>query len=334
MPGIRSLLVVLTPEEERNFWPGDWSRPLRELCPRADFIDPTELTAESFAAELRRLDPEVVVACWRTPPLPEVLPPGLRYVCYLTGSVRQLVRRAHLEQGLRVTNWGSIISRIVAECALFHVLACLRRGPHWTQTLQGGTGWRDGFNEVQSLFERRVGLHGYGSVAREFLRLIAPFGCHICVCAPDFDETAAQVTGAARAASLDILFAANDVVIELAPLNDATRGSVTERHLRLLPTNGVFVNVARAAIADEAGLLRVAAEGQLRIGLDVFHKEPLPADSPWRRLTEVSLTPHIAGPTLDRYPDATAHALRNLRAYAAGEPLTAVVTPQGYDQAT
>lgn len=334
MPGITSLLAVLTPEEETKFWPDDIGRQLRGLSPSFHLLDPTGLSAEAFAAELGRINPEVLIACWKTPPLPAALPAALRYVCYLTGSVRHLVRKEHLTQGLLVTNWGNTISRTVAECALYHVLACLRRGPHWTRTLQHDGGWRDGFEQVRSLFERRVGVHGYGAVAREFLKLIAPFGCTVSVCAPDFDDAAARTTGAARAANLDELFSGHDVIVELAPLNPVTRGCVTEHHLRLLPPGAVFVNVARAAIVDEAALLRVATEGRLRVGLDVFIEEPLPADSGFRQLPEASLTPHIAGPTLDRYPDATASALRNLHAYAAGEPLTAVITPQGYDQAT
>ena len=42
----------------------------------------------------------------------------------------------------------------------------------------------------------------------------------------------------------------------------------------------------------------------------------------------------IAGPTLDRYPDASAFALKNLRAFAAGQPLEAVITPEIYDRTT
>jgi phosphoglycerate dehydrogenase-like enzyme len=124
------------------------------------------------------------------------------------------------------------------------------------------------------------------------------------------------------------------VIVELAPLNPATKGIVTEKHLRLIRDGGVFVNVGRAAVVDESALLRVAREGKIFIGLDVFTEEPLPVNSGFRGLPNVSLTPHIAGPTLDRYPDATAFALRNLRAYAAGQPLEAVITPAIYDAST
>jgi phosphoglycerate dehydrogenase-like enzyme len=109
---------------------------------------------------------------------------------------------------------------------------------------------------------------------------------------------------------------------------------VTERHLRLIRPGGVFVNVARGAVVDEAALARVAAEGRIQVGVDVFTEEPLPAASPLRGLRNVSLTPHLAGPTTDRRCDAGAFALANLRAYATGRHLQAVVTPEVYDRST
>jgi phosphoglycerate dehydrogenase-like enzyme len=70
------------------------------------------------------------------------------------------------------------------------------------------------------------------------------------------------------------------------------------------------------------------------IGLDVYGVEPLPVDSPFRGLRNVSLTPHIAGPTTDRRQDAGAFALENLAAYAAGRPLRALISPAVYDTST
>ena len=137
-----------------------------------------------------------------------------------------------------------------------------------------------------------------------------------------------------RAASLDALFSENEIIVELAPLIPATTGLITERLLRLIRPGGVFVNVGRGAVVDEAGLLRVAREGRISVGLDVYTVEPLPGDSGFRALPNVSLTPHTAGPTIDRYPDAGAFAVKNLRAHVEGRPLEAVVTPEIYDQSS
>ena len=70
------------------------------------------------------------------------------------------------------------------------------------------------------------------------------------------------------------------------------------------------------------------------LGLDVFAVEPLPADSGLRGLPNVTLTPHLAGPTNERRRDAGEFAANNLRAYVEGRPLQAVITPQIYDAST
>jgi phosphoglycerate dehydrogenase-like enzyme len=103
---------------------------------------------------------------------------------------------------------------------------------------------------------------------------------------------------------MERLFSDNDIIVELAPLIPETVGTVTEAHLRLIRPGGVFINVGRGAVVDEAALLRVAAEGKIQVGLDVFTQEPLPKESGFRGLRNVTLTPHLAGPTTDRRRDA------------------------------
>jgi len=329
-----SLLVVLTPYEAENFFPAPQLAELRALAPDFRQLDPTGLNAADFARELASADPAILLACWKTPALPATLPPRLRYVCYLTGTVKTFVTRAHLERGLVLTNWGSSVSRIVAECALLHTLTCLRRATQWTFAMHQQGAWKNGPTGALSLFGRRIGIHGFGPVAREFIRLVRPFGCPISVFAPDVDDAAERDYGIRRAPSLADLFATSDVLVELAPLIPATTGIVDEKLLRLLPPGAAFVNVGRGAIVDETALITVAREGNIQFGLDVFATEPLHAEHPLRGLPNVFLTPHFAGPTLDRYPDATAHALRNLRAFLTGQALESLVTPEVYERST
>ncbi len=299
-------------------------------------VDPATMQDGDFARVLAAHDPEVILGCWGTPPLPQPLPPRLRYVCYLTGSVKRLVTREHLERGLIVTNWGGSIARTVAEGALAHILACLRQSSYWTLQMHqpGVAAWKQARGEVRSLFSRRVGLHGFGPVARELVRLLKPWDCSISAFAPDVTSGVAREFGIRPTSSLEELFADNEIIVELAPLIPETAGSVTEALLRRIPPGGVFVNVGRGAVVDEEALLRVAREGRISVGLDVFTVEPLPADSGFRALPRVNLTPHLAGPTIDQYPEAGAFALRNLTAFAEGRPLEAIVTPELYDQST
>lgn len=334
MPKPKSILALLTPEEARDFLPEPHWRELQALGSRFHHANPLELDQAATTALLEQFQPEVLVAAWKTQLLPTPPPAGLKYVCYLCGSVKKLVTRRHLQEGLLVTNWGGSISRIVAEWALFHVLCCLRRGTSWALAMHLEEGWKNGGTETASLFGRRVGLHGFGMVAREFIALLRPFGAAIQVFAPDVDAAAEARWGITRAASLSGLFRDNDIIVELAPLIPETTGIITEELLRLIRPGGVFINVGRGAVVDEAALLRVAKEGKIQVGLDVFTQEPLPANSPFRGLRNVTLTPHLAGPTTDRRCDAGAFSMRNLRAYAADQPLEAIVTPEVFDRSS
>jgi phosphoglycerate dehydrogenase-like enzyme len=67
--------------------------------------------------------------------------------------------------------------------------------------------------------------------------------------------------------------------------------------LERLKTDAVFVNVSRGAIVDSEALIARARRGDIRVSLDVFDPEPIPAGSPIRDLPNVFLSPHIAGVT-------------------------------------
>lgn len=334
MPRPVSILAAVTTQELAEFLPAPLLNQVTALAGDFRHLDTANLPEAEYHRALAEADPEVLISCWKTPALPAQLPPHLRYVCYLAGSIKRQITRAHIAEGLVVTNWGGSISRIVAEWALFHILSCLRRATHWTFAMHREGGWKSGDTETASLFNRRIGLHGFGSVARELVRLLRPFDCTISAFAPDVDAATEARFGIRRAASLESLFADNEIIVELAPLIPATTGSVTEKHLRLIPAGGVFVNVGRGAVVDEAALLRVAREGRIMIGLDVFGVEPLPPDSGFRGLPNVTLTPHLAGPTTDRRRDAGAFAVANLRAYAENRPLQALIDARVYDSST
>ena len=81
-----------------------------------------------------------------------------------------------------------------------------------------------------------------------------------------------------------------------------------------------LVNLARGEVVDEDALMAALREGRIAgAALDTFHQEPLPPDSPWWRMPNVIVTPHIAG-TYDRYAeDAARQFLGNLAHFLAGK---------------
>ena len=290
---------------------------------------------ETMLENLRKTEAPVLLTSWSSPTTPADVAqraPALKYLCHTCGTLRKIVVREAIANGLLVTNWGGSISRSVAEHTLLLMLACLRNisqiqiGMHvqktWTRP------------EPRGLFERRVGMHGFGNVARELLKLMAPFDCKVSAFSPYEPDEAFSRLNVKRCKTAEELYASNDIIACVAPLTDETRGCVTEKLLRSIPENGVFVNTGRGAVVDEKALARVAAEGKLHIGIDVYEVEPLPPDSPLRGLPNALLTPHMAGPTPDRRVDCGRFAFENIRNYFAGRPVQAIIDAQKYDLQT
>lgn len=290
---------------------------------------------ERLREAIAEFEPDILLAGWSTPALPSDLcyPHGpVRYACSLSGAVRGLVSSDAIDNGLTVTNWGTSISRTIAEAALMMTLMSLRCTAEYHEHLHHRGGWStlpSGARSL-SLFGRRVGIHGFGKIARELVTLLRPFNVSIHSFCPSVPDDQLREIGVKRADSLAELFSSNDVLIELEGLTEQTRHSVNEAILRLIPDEGVLVNVGRGALIDEAALARIAAEGRIRVALDVFEEEPLPIDCPLRKNGNIVLMPHRAGPTNDRMRDSGAHAVENIKNYLEGRPLSGLITPELY----
>src|SRR6266850_4912233 len=161
-----SAIVALSDPEVADFLPGPLWGELEKLLPGYRRIR-LPLTGPDDWGQLWRGSPaDILISAWQTPSLNSTLQPSdlksLRYVCYLAGSVRKLVPRELIEQGLVVTNWGGSISPTVAECTLMLILMALRRASHWAVAMHRDGQWKDGTTMTQSLVGRRVGIHGFG----------------------------------------------------------------------------------------------------------------------------------------------------------------------------
>lgn len=332
-------LICLNDNEIQTFWPNGRLEKAQKLLGQSRIVDSTEITSqEEWIRILEACNPTVLVAGWKTPSLPEnysEIAPALKYVCYLPGSIRKLVPRSAIENGLIVTSWGSSISRTISECALTLALCCMRNVRYWTEEMHFNGGWKTPETTTQSLFERRVGLHGLGLISQKLVSLLKPFTHRISAFSPSVPDSLYDKLAVTRCNSLEDLFSKNEVIIELAALTPKTEGMITEALIRMIPEGGAFVNVGRGAVVDEEALARVAAERpDLQLGLDVYGVEPLPADSPFRGMKNVMLLPHLGGPTTDRRRDAGDHGLENLRRFLAKEDLIDPYDVGTYDRAS
>lgn len=322
--------------DERRLFLGEAGTLLETLPADISWVEAGVLEAGGWSAP----EPEILLTGWSTPRLGEAWAgrseSALRYVCHLAGSVRHLVPRTFLERGGLVTNWGELPSGAVAEQALLLALAALRNLPNWPAVIQRR---EEGGSHVErlntrTLFGRSVGIHGFGKVARSLLALLRPFGVKLHAYSAGVPDAMMLAAGVTPCASLLHLCSKSDVLFECEALTPTTAGSITAAALAALPDGAVFVNVGRGGLVDEAALLRESAAGRIRVALDVVVSEPLVPNSAFCGLGDAVLSPHIAGPTFDQYPQIGAHAVRNIARYLAGEAPLSRVTLEEYDRAT
>ena len=75
-----------------------------------------------------------------------------------------------------------------------------------------------------------------------------------------------------------------------------------------------LINTSRGAVIEEKILLKMLQEKKIAgAALDVFWQEPLPPGSPWRKLSNVILTPHIAASTSEALKKGTETVINEIK---------------------
>jgi phosphoglycerate dehydrogenase-like enzyme len=131
-------------------------------------------------------------------------------------------------------------------------------------------------------------------VGREVIRLLKPFDVKILVYDPYLSDWEAGRLNVKKA-ELNEVFEKCDAISIHAPLTDETYHMIGRDQLKRMKDGAVLINTARGGIIDHNALLEECEKGRIIAFLDVTEPEPLPPESPFRRLKNVFITPHIAG---------------------------------------
>jgi phosphoglycerate dehydrogenase-like enzyme len=120
-------------------------------------------------------------------------------------------------------------------------------------------------------------------------------------------------------ARLDEAAAEADFVIALVPYTAETHHLINARVFAAMKPSGVFINIARGHVADEAALVEALRAKRIAgAGLDVFAREPLPPDSPLWDMPNVLVTPHIGGMSDVYAEQALPMLIENVSAFLDG----------------
>lgn len=204
----------------------------------------------------------------------------------------------------------------MAETALWATLT-LQRGFHRYAQAQREGRWAP--HAQRRADEVRVAVLGLGQMGRATASRLRSLGYAVTGWSRH-QAADAPVPAVAGPAALPPLLARSEIVINLLPLTETTRGLLDATFFAALPRGAAIVNLARGAHVVDADLLAALDSGQLgHAVLDVFHTEPLPATHRYWRHPAVTILPHAAALTDAR--SAAAVVARNVRALRTGEAL-------------
>jgi phosphoglycerate dehydrogenase-like enzyme len=170
-----------------------------------------------------------------------------------------------------------------------------------------------------------LGLLGLGRLGSRMAEYAQVFGMRVLAWSENLTDERAAAAGAERVATKEELFERSDIASVHLVLSHRTRGLVTYGDLVRLGPEGRLVNTSRGPIVVEADLVRALEEGVIRAAaLDVFDREPLPADDPLRRAPNLLLSPHIGYVTTQALRGGYTGMLEQIRRWRDGEPITPV----------
>lgn len=170
------------------------------------------------------------------------------------------------------------------------------------------------------LYGKKLGVAGYGAIGREVAVRAKAFGMEILAYDPYLPAEKIEADGA-KAVDLDTMLKESDMVSIHLPVLPSTKGMVNKEWFSKMKPTAYLINTARAAVIDQKDLIEALSNGVIGgAAIDVYWKEPVPANHPLLSMRNVVLTPHMAGLTTDVDSWSGTMMGEEVIAYLKGEP--------------
>lgn len=255
---------------------------------------------------------------------------GLRWVQATAAGAGQQVGAAALSreelERVTVTTAAGVHGGPLAEFAVLGLLWFTKDVP---RLLADQHAHRWGQYPVGELTGRTLLIIGLGQIGEEVARLAAAFGMRVIGVNRSGRSESPDVHEVGRTSALDDYLPQADAIVIAAPLTAETAGLIDAAAIRRMKPGAILVNVGRGGVVDEAAMIEALRSGRLAgAALEVFAREPLPADSPLWELRNVLVSPHTAGLSIREDERIVSLFVENLGRYLRGEPLRNRVDPE------
>lgn len=231
--------------------------------------------------------------------------PLLKMISQTGGGAAHIDLEQAEKQGILMTLTGSTSRPSVVELTFGLMFACARQFPAHQQNLQQDKWIQYPGMELRG---KRLGLLGYGKIAKEVAQVARSFGMEVVAWRPTGKKGDEHIT----VLELEEVLSTSDVVSVHLKLVPELRGVLNRERLSLMKKGSIFINTARGALVDTKALVDLLeSEHVYGAGLDTFEEEPL-TQNPFKNCSNVVLTPHIGYVTTDVLERFADQSLQNI----------------------
>jgi phosphoglycerate dehydrogenase-like enzyme len=296
----------------------DWS-PLMAI---ADVVFFGEAFHDEEDAAEKLADFDIVLSMRERTPLPGSLIhrlPKLRMLGITGPSNRSLDVSACTARGVIVCNTGSAARDATAELALGLLLAAARAIPAADANIRAGRFQQD-LPVGLSLAGKTIGIVGIGRLGSSMARYCQALSMDVLAWSQNLTAEKARAAGATFV-SKEELFSRSDAISIHLVLSPRSRGLIGASDIARMKPGTILVNTSRGPIVDETALLEALHAGRIVAALDVYDREPLPADHPLRSAPNTVLTPHLGYGVYETWKEFYGQSLENALAFLNGNPV-------------
>jgi gluconate 2-dehydrogenase len=288
-------------------------------------VDPAR--HDAFVAALREADGGIGASVKITPAMLEGAT-RLKALSTISVGFDQFDVADLTRRGIVLAHTPDVLTESTADTVFSLILASARRVVELAAWVKAGQ-WQHSIGpalfgvDVQG---KTLGIVGLGRIGGAVARRAAlGFNMQVLYTNRSANPEAEAAYGARRVELAELLATADFVCLQV-PLTEETRHMIGAKELASMKKSAVLINASRGAIVDESALIDALRNGTIHgAGLDVFEKEPLPADSPLLQMANVVALPHIGSATHETRHAMARNAAENLVAALAGTLTTNIV---------
>jgi len=326
MPKAPVTALVMHPVVRDELLRADHLQRLKQCCsllsdtPFRDF--------EEIGTDLSKI--EILVTSWGCPRIEKSLVDGmpkLRLIAHLAGTVKGFIDELVWKRRVNIINAVPANAVPVAEYTLAAILFANKRvfqlQNFYHRHHENRAPWTLEAPNVGN-YNKTIGIVGASQVGRRIMKLLIPFDFRVLLYDPYITPLEARQSGAQKT-SLGELLSQSDIVSLHAPLLPDTHHMIGARELQLMRDHSTLINTARGALVDQDALIAELKTQRINAVLDTTEPDVLAPESPLYRMTNVFLTPHIAGSLGTETQRLADYIIEEVERFTRGQPLSRVI---------